>query len=630
MKSLTCEDVNKSDAPRMKTRRVIFILFTLALACFFGLPANSRAQGAADQFALRMFYYVCPEGACHETNGTIISSLVVMAGDGSFIGAVSDNPNDWKPAWSPDGTRIAFGRDGEIMGVYFPGGIPVNLTNHPADDVGATWSPDGSKIAFATNRDGQAEIYVMNADGTGNVRLTNSIGVLGAPAWSPDGTRIAFDCEVESGNRDICAVNVDGSGFVRLTSHPALDSGPAWSSNSSKIIFSTARYSADPTGFYGIDMQIAMMNNDGSGTIQIGPSGTAGYDPSFSPDGGRIVFTRTDPCDFMICPNVYVVNVDGSGEAWRAWGEAAAWRPAVPAPAVTLSPGNLTFNSQVVGSTSAPLTVSLTNTSSADLTISDIAASGDFTQTNNCGSSVATGASCTISVSFTPTALGPRSGAVTIMDSVDGSPHGIYLSGTGTNPNTHPVASFVSACTELTCTFDASASSDPDGTIELYVWDFGDGKSGSTPTISHTYAAGGTYSVRLTVTDNGGATGTQSTNVNVSPAVIPYMHVGDLDRTTLKQGNIWTASVTVTIHDGTHNGVSNVSVSGSWSTGGTGLCTTGSSGNCTVSKSGIPRNNASVTFTVENVTHATLTYNTADNHDPDGDSSGTIIAVNRP
>jgi WD40 repeat protein len=435
---------------------------------FLGLPANSRSQGAADQFALVVISHAGCSGACSGEGGPTTASLIVMASDGSFVGPVSDNPGDRAPAWSPDGSKIAFGRNGEIMLVSFPGAIPVNLTNHPADDVGATWSPDGSRIAFATNRDGQAEIYVMNADGTGTVRLTNGIGVLGAPAWSPDGTRIAFDCEVESGNRDICAVNVDGSGFVRLTSHPAVDSGSAWSPNSAKIAFGTARYSADPTGFYGIDMQLALMNSDGSGVSQIGPSGTAGFDPSWSPNGDHLVFTRMDPCYYMVCPNVYVVNVDGSAEYWVAWGFDPAWRPAVPAPAVTLSPGSLVFGSQLVGSTSAPLTVSLTNTSGADLTISGIVASGDFAQSNNCGSSVAAGASCTISVSFTPTAAGPRSGAVTITDSAAGSPHGISLSGTGNSPNTPPVASFISACTGLTCKFDASASSDPDATIASY------------------------------------------------------------------------------------------------------------------------------------------------------------------
>jgi hypothetical protein len=125
----------------------------------------------------------------------------------------------------------------------------------------------------------------------------------------------------------------------------------------------------------------------------------------------------------------------------------------------------------------------------------------------------------------------------------------------------------------------------------------------------------------LTVRDNGGATtATQPTNVTVSQC----MHVGDLDRMSTKQGNTWTASVTVTVHNSSHNGVPDATVSGSWgSIGGTGSCTTIANGTCTVSESGISKNTASVTFTVGNVTSAS-------NHDPDGDSNGTSITVNRP
>jgi hypothetical protein len=115
-----------------------------------------------------------------------------------------------------------------------------------------------------------------------------------------------------------------------------------------------------------------------------------------------------------------------------------AWRPALgpPVPEVVLSANSLGFGSQVVGSTSTPQTVSLTNSGSADLAISGIAPSGDFAQTNTCGNTVTAGASCTISVTFTPTATGPRSGAVTITDNASGTPpcdlpqrHGQYASG---------------------------------------------------------------------------------------------------------------------------------------------------------------------------------------------------------
>ncbi|HEY3436299.1 MAG TPA: PKD domain-containing protein [Actinotalea sp.] len=85
--------------------------------------------------------------------------------------------------------------------------------------------------------------------------------------------------------------------------------------------------------------------------------------------------------------------------------------------------------------------------------------------------------------------------------------------------NTPPTASFTTSCTQLDCTVDGSASSDPDGTIAGYAWAFGDGGTASGPTASHHYASGGTYTVTLTVTDNAGATGT--TTRTVSPTAPP-------------------------------------------------------------------------------------------------------------
>jgi phosphoesterase family protein/Big-like domain-containing protein/ASPM-SPD-2-Hydin domain-containing protein/centrosomal CEP192-like protein len=105
------------------------------------------------------------------------------------------------------------------------------------------------------------------------------------------------------------------------------------------------------------------------------------------------------------------------------------------APAVSLSPTSLTFASQTVGTTSAPQTVTLTNTGNAPLTITNIGVagtnSGDFTQTNTCPSTLAASGTCTFSVTFKPTATGARSALVTITDNAAGSPHSFSLAGTG-------------------------------------------------------------------------------------------------------------------------------------------------------------------------------------------------------
>ena len=92
---------------------------------------------------------------------------------------------------------------------------------------------------------------------------------------------------------------------------------------------------------------------------------------------------------------------------------------------------------------------------------------------------------------------------------------------TSAGTNAPPTASFTSSCSNLTCVFDASASTDPDGTIASYAWDFGDGTSGTGPTPSHSYATSGSYNVTLTVTDNGGATGAATRTVTATTGTAP-------------------------------------------------------------------------------------------------------------
>ncbi|MGA8617510.1 MAG: choice-of-anchor D domain-containing protein [Candidatus Sulfotelmatobacter sp.] len=104
------------------------------------------------------------------------------------------------------------------------------------------------------------------------------------------------------------------------------------------------------------------------------------------------------------------------------------------APAVTLSPDSLQFPMANVGSTSQPQTVLLRNMGTSSLSISSIGASGDFAESDNCGTSVPAAGSCTLSVTFTPTAPGLRSGSVQILDNASGSPHVINLSGSGAGP----------------------------------------------------------------------------------------------------------------------------------------------------------------------------------------------------
>jgi TolB protein len=163
------------------------------------------------------------------------SEIYVMDADGSNQTNLSQNAAiDVNPQWSPDGTKIAFMRqvpfsgDAEIYVMDAATGMnQTNLTNNPAADAGASWSPDGSRIAFESSRDDAfGEVYVMNADGTGVTRITNSGGNAN-PAWSPDGTKIAFATN-RDGEVQIYAMNTDGSGQVPLTAPPGRNALPHW------------------------------------------------------------------------------------------------------------------------------------------------------------------------------------------------------------------------------------------------------------------------------------------------------------------------------------------------------------------------------------------------------------------
>jgi Tol biopolymer transport system component len=99
-------------------------------------------------------------------------------------------------------------------------------------DEQPSWSPDGGKIVFVSNRDvyehyGDREVYVMNADGSGQTNLTSRPGIDQGPAWSPDGSRIVFTSS-RDGNFEIYVMNADGSGGTRRTTNAAEDQAPDW------------------------------------------------------------------------------------------------------------------------------------------------------------------------------------------------------------------------------------------------------------------------------------------------------------------------------------------------------------------------------------------------------------------
>jgi subtilisin family serine protease len=181
-------------------------------------------------------------------------------------------------------------------------------------------------------------------------------------------------------------------------------------------------------------------------------------------------------------------------------------------------------------------------------------------------------------------------------------------------------------------TLNGSGSSDSDGTIVSYEWREGAALigTGTTPTISF---AVGTHTVTLQVTDDDGATATDTVVVTVNPAPAPStVHVGDLDGSSTSNRNEWTARVTATVHNTNHQPVSGAVVTGSWSGGvfETGSCTTNASGTCVITSSSMRKRENSATFTVVGIAASGLSYSVGDNHEPDGDSTGTAITILKP
>jgi TolB protein len=109
------------------------------------------------------------------------------------------------------------------------GSNPVNLTNTPGRDRYGMWSPDGTRIAFNTERDGNQEIYVMNADGSQQANVTQTPDATeGLADWSPDGKRLVL-YNNGTGNKDVYVVDLTTGNWTNITNHPASDEFSTWS-----------------------------------------------------------------------------------------------------------------------------------------------------------------------------------------------------------------------------------------------------------------------------------------------------------------------------------------------------------------------------------------------------------------
>jgi len=268
-----------------------------------------------------------------------LSEIWVMDADGSRQTRLLPAPGagidySW-PAWSPDGSRLAYTQWRNAPGLAYnesgdqqsasiwtmaPDGTDARLVvdSAPGQAWVPAWSPDGASIAYTSSPSGNTaasvpgaaaepepnqapgsvgppplthgeQIWIVGADGSNPTQLTDDPGNNEGAAWSPDGRRLAFASD-RTGGSHLWVMNADGTGQSQLTDGPGADWLPSWSPDGSRIAFTSDRDG---------DFEIWTMAADGSGLAQLTNDPAGDWAPVWSPDGSRITFTsdRGGPAD---------------------------------------------------------------------------------------------------------------------------------------------------------------------------------------------------------------------------------------------------------------------------------------------------------------------------------------------
>jgi Tol biopolymer transport system component len=230
-----------------------------------------------------------------------------------------------EPAWSPDGTRIAFAskREGnfDIYVMSADGSETVRLTSTPEDDSHPSWSDDGERIVFSRGAPG--DLWIMNADGSEARALLRDGAADTQPTWSPDGALIAFTRRQPGTSiRELWLMQPDGSGVRPLTTLQAVSDDPGWAPDSATIAFAT--------NVLNNQFDVYTVAVDGGRPRRVTVTSVDSFEPAWSPDGTAIAYSEEGAI------HAKQVGSETSPEATQLTDPAGndsspAWRPASPA-----------------------------------------------------------------------------------------------------------------------------------------------------------------------------------------------------------------------------------------------------------------------------------------------------------
>ncbi|HMD83784.1 MAG TPA: SBBP repeat-containing protein [Terriglobia bacterium] len=393
---------------------------------------------------------------------------------------------------------------GETGSSNFPTVNPLQATNKStvgSNAFVAKLNAAGSALVYSTYLGGSYEDngYGIAVDSSGNAYVTG----YNASHDFPTVNAIQATCAICSGSHAdafVAKLNAAGSALVYSTylGGSIYDIGYGIAVDSSGEAYvtgltgSTDFPTVDPvqaTLVGGGNAYVAEFSAAGSALVYstyLGGGSDNGYAIAVDPSGNAYVTGFTASADFPTV-NPLQATSTGNGDAFVARIAQGTERPSV-----RVSPSSLTFAPQNLGTTRAAQVVTLSNTSGTALTISNTVAAGDFAQSNNCAGSLGAGAGCTISVTFTPTSIGTRTGAITIMDNAADSPQTVTLSGLGLRPvvclpgslSFPSTVEFTTSHSQtVTCTNTQSASV-TFSSITTNLTDFGVTNSGTCSTLS--------------------------------------------------------------------------------------------------------------------------------------------------